>query len=122
MILLQFIIAIYNYADTQNTLSGSVAFIFAFYSVNYCHVIPPMKKESTLRMRNVRGISVPSRSVELRFRIIRLQGKSCRTFCRSLRRQISFISFFAAHLTLPPIFAFINTLFREIRENHKRTN
>lgn len=32
MILLQFIIAIYNYADTQNTLSSSVTFIFAFYS------------------------------------------------------------------------------------------
>jgi len=59
MVLFQFIIAIYNYADTQNTLSDSVAFILAFYSMNYCHVIPPMKEESTLR---VCGIFVESQS------------------------------------------------------------
>lgn len=121
MILLQCIIAIYNYADTQNTFSDSIAFIFAFYSMNYCHVIPPMKEESTLCVRNFHGISV-SRWVELRFHIIRLQGKSCCTFCRSVHRQTPFVSFFAVHLTLPPIFVFINTLLRKVRENHKRTN
>lgn len=74
MVLLQCIIAIYNYAVTQNTFSDSIAFIPAFYSMNYCHVISPMKKESSFRVRNFREISV-SRWVGLRFHIIRLQGK-----------------------------------------------
>lgn len=80
MVLSQFIIAIYNYADTQNTLSNSVAFIFARFIPWITATLSRLwRKESTLRARNFRGISVSSRWLELRFHIIRLQGKSCRT-------------------------------------------
>lgn len=110
-----------QFTITQNTFLINVS-ILAFYSTNYRY---SAKEESTLHVWNLCGISVPSRLVELRFRIIRLQGKSYRTFCRGyLLLRTSFVLFFSPlslrYSTARRIFAFINTLFREFRKNRKR--